>query len=86
MLFDIPFPAARYTIGEHRQYQTNLNMEREARSCLDWDSKVGDGDQVLLRKDGILHKSGSWYASDPWTITSAHTKGTIRVQHRTKSA
>ena len=34
---------------------------------LDWDYKVGD--QVLLRKDGILRKSESWYECDPWTIT-----------------
>eukprot|EP00804_Cyclotella_cryptica_P013671 CCRYP_018768-RA/>CCRYP_018768-RA protein AED:0.48 eAED:0.66 QI:0/0/0/1/0/0/2/0/61 len=25
------------------------------------------------------------YESDPWTITSVHTNGTIRVQRRTKS-
>jgi len=29
MLFDIPFLAAWYTIGENRQYQTNLNTERK---------------------------------------------------------
>jgi hypothetical protein len=43
------------------------------------------GDQVLLRKDGILRKSESQYESDPWTITSVHTDGTIRVQSGTKS-
>ncbi len=58
-------------------------MIRENRSRRDWDCKVGD--QVLLRKDGILHKSESWYESDPWTIASVHTNGTIRVQRGTKS-
>ncbi len=43
------------------------------------------GDKVLLRKDGILHKSESEYESDPWTITLVHTNGTIRVQRETKS-
>jgi hypothetical protein len=48
-----------------------------------WDYTVGD--KVLLRKDGILGKSESWYESDPYTITSVHTNGTIRVQRGTKS-
>ena len=34
------------------QRQTDLNTDRENRSRRDWDYKVGD--QVLLRKDGIL--------------------------------
>jgi len=58
-------------------------MKRDNRSCLDWDYKVGD--KVLLRKDGILRKSDSRYESDPWTITSVHTNGTISVQYGTKS-
>ena len=39
----------------------------ETYSCHDWGHKVGD--QVLLKQDGILHKSESWYESDPWTVT-----------------
>ena len=38
------------------------------------------GDQVLIRKEGILRKTESWNGCDPWTITSVHTNGTIRVQ------
>eukprot|EP00804_Cyclotella_cryptica_P017384 CCRYP_020239-RA/>CCRYP_020239-RA protein AED:0.58 eAED:0.68 QI:0/-1/0/1/-1/0/1/0/488 len=83
MLFDVPFLANWNKIGEHRQYQTDLNTMRENHSRRDWDYKVGD--QVLLRKDGILRKSESRYESDPWTITTIHTNGTIRVQRRTKS-
>ncbi len=83
MLFDIPFLADWNKIGEHRQRQTDRNTERENRSRRVWDHKVGD--QVLLRKDGILHKGVSRYESDTWTITSVHTNGTIRVQRRTKS-
>ena len=55
MLFDIPFLAVWNKIGEHRQHQTDLNTECENHSCRDWDYKVGDN--VLLRKDGILRKS-----------------------------
>ena len=83
MLFDIPFLANWNKIGEHRQRQTDLNTERENRSRRDWDYQVGD--KVLLRKDGILRKSESRYECDPWTITTVHTNGTIRVQCGTKS-
>ncbi len=59
MLFDIPFLADWNTIGDHRQYLTDLNMTRENHSCCDWDYQVGD--QVLIRKEGILHKTEIWY-------------------------
>ena len=83
MLFDTPVLADWNKIGDHRQCQTDLNKEPENRSHCDWDYKVGD--KVLLRKDGILHKSESRYECDPWTITTVHTNGTIRVQCGTKS-
>jgi hypothetical protein len=35
MLFDIPFLADWNKIGDHRQHQTDLNMECENRSCRD---------------------------------------------------
>ena len=79
----IPFFADWNKIGDHRQRQIDLNTNSENRSRPDWDYKVGD--QVLLRKDGILRKSESRYECDPSTITSVHTNGTIRVQHGTKS-
>ena len=83
MLFNIPFLADWNKIGDYRQCQTDLNTERENRTHKDWDYKVGD--KVLLRKDGILCKSESWYERDPWTITSVHTNGTIRVRRGSKS-
>ena len=83
MLFDIPFLDDWNKIGEHRQIQTDRNMERENCSRCDWDYKIGD--KVILRKDGILRKSESRYESEPWTITSVHTNGTIRIQCGTKS-
>jgi hypothetical protein len=53
--------------------QADRNTEHENHTCHDWNYKVCG--KVLLRKDGILHKSDSWYESDPWTITSVHTMG-----------
>jgi hypothetical protein len=83
MLFDIPFLADWNKIGEYRQHQTDLNTKRENKTRVDFDYKVGD--KVLVRKDGILRKTESRYQSDPWTITTVHTNGTIRVQHGSKS-
>eukprot|EP00804_Cyclotella_cryptica_P007805 CCRYP_001404-RB/>CCRYP_001404-RB protein AED:0.43 eAED:0.43 QI:87/-1/1/1/-1/0/1/5/147 len=83
MLFDIPFNADCSKIGEYRQKQTDKNTRRENAARLDWDYQPGD--QVLLRKDGILRKTESRLESDPWTITSVHTNGTKGVQCRTKS-
>ncbi len=57
MSFIIPFLADWNKIGDYRQHQTDLNTASENRSCHDWDYKVGD--QVLLKKDGILRKSES---------------------------
>ena len=83
MLFDVPFLADWKKIGEFRQNQTDKNTTRENYTRIDWDYQPGD--KVLLCKDGILRKSESRYESDPWTITSVHTNGTIRVQCKTKS-
>ena len=63
--------------------QTDKNTVRENNACIDWDYQPGD--KVLLQKDGILHNAESQYESYPWTITSVHTNGTIRVQHGSKS-
>jgi hypothetical protein len=41
--------------------------------------------KVVGIKDGILRKSESQYESEPWTITSVHTNGTIRIKSGTKS-
>ena len=65
------------------QRQTDLNTDHEKNSRRDYDYKVGG--KVLIRKEGILRKSESRYDSEPWTITSVHTNGTIRVERGTKS-
>ena len=82
MLFDIPFVADWHKIGEFRQKQSDRNTTRENSRRYDYDYVVGD--QVLVRKDGILRKAESRYKG-PWTITQVHTNGTIRIQSGTKS-
>ena len=59
------------------------NMDRENNARVDWDYQPGN--TVLPLEDGILSKTQSRYESDPWTISSVQTKGTIRVQCGTKS-
>eukprot|EP00804_Cyclotella_cryptica_P012813 CCRYP_010570-RB/>CCRYP_010570-RB protein AED:0.45 eAED:0.45 QI:86/-1/1/1/-1/0/1/5/145 len=81
MLFDVPYIADWSKIGEYRQIQTDNNTRRENASRINYQP----GDKVLLQKDSILRKTESRYESDPWTITSVHTNGTIRVQCGTKS-
>ena len=83
MLFDIPFLADWNKIEDYSQSQTDLNTKHENRTRKDWDYKVGD--KVLLWKDCILSKSESRYEYDPWTFTSVHTNGTIRVHRGSKS-
>jgi hypothetical protein len=83
MLFDIPFVADWNQIGDYRQSQTDRSKKRENNKRVDYDYKVGD--KVLIRKDGILRKAESIWRKEPWTITTVHTNGTIRIQCGTKS-
>jgi hypothetical protein len=82
MLFDIPYIADWNKIGDYRQCQTDFNTKHENNSQIDYDYKVGG--KALVWKDGILRKTESQYDSEPWTITSVHTNGTIRVEHGSK--
>jgi hypothetical protein len=83
MLSDIPFVADWKQIGDYRQHQTDRSNKRENRKRVDYDYKVGD--KILIRKDGIIHKAESIWKKEPWTITTVHTNGTIRIQCGTKS-
>jgi hypothetical protein len=78
MLFNIPFIANWNKIGDYRQRQTDLNMANKNSKQVDYDYKVGN--KVLLTEEGILHKAESPYSKKPWTITTIHTHGTIRIQ------
>ncbi len=83
MLFDIPFMADWYKIGERRQSLTNRGNQRKNAKCIDYDYKAGD--KVLVINEGILCKAESAYGKDPWTIITFYTNGTIRIQHGTKT-
>ncbi len=83
MLFDIPFLADWRKIRERRQSLTNPGNQRKNAKCIDYDYKVGD--KVLVINEGILRKAESAYSKEPWTITTVHTNGTIRIQCGTKT-
>ncbi len=83
MLFNIPFMTDWHKIGEQRQSPTNHGNQHENAKCIDYDYKVGD--KVLLINEGILRKAEPAYGKEPWTITTVHTNGTIRIQRRTKT-
>ncbi len=78
MLFDIPFVADWSKVGEWRQSLTDRGNQQENAKQIDYDYKVGD--KVLLINEGILRKAESAYGKEPWTITTVHTNGTIRIQ------
>jgi hypothetical protein len=79
MLFDIPFVAGWKQIGDYRQSQTDCSNKHEN----NFNYKVGD--KILIQKDDILHKAESSWKKQPWTITTVHTNGTIRIQCRATS-
>ena len=83
MLVDIPFIADWKKIGEHMQLLTNCNTGHENEGRIEYDYQVGQ--KVLVENDGILCKAEYRYHREPWTITSVHTNGTIRVQCGNKS-
>ncbi len=81
MLFDILFMADWHEIGEQRQLLTNRGNQQENAKQIDYDYKVGD--KVLEINEGILRKAESAYGKEPWTITTVHTNGTIRIHSGT---
>jgi hypothetical protein len=82
MLFDIPYIANWYKIGERRQMLTDRNNARENKSRRDFDHEVGM--KVLIDHES-LRRAESPYKKEPWTITQVYTNGTIRVQNGAKS-
>ncbi len=83
MLFNIPFIADWKQIGDYTQHQTDCSNKCENDKRVDYDYKVGD--KILIRKDDILRKAESIWKKEPWTITTVHMNGTIRIQCKTKS-
>jgi len=83
MLYDIPFVDDWKQIGDYRQHQTDRSNKHENSTRDDYGYKVGD--EILIRKDGILRKAESIWRKYPWTIMTVDTNGTIRIQCGTKS-
>ncbi len=83
MLFNIPFIADWRKIGDQWQLLTNCGSQQENADRFDYDYKVGD--KVLVINEGILCKAESAYGKEPWTLTTVHTNGTIRIQCGTKT-
>jgi hypothetical protein len=83
MFFNILSMADWSKIGERRQSLTNRGNQRKNAKQIDYDNKVGD--KVLVINEGILCKAESAYGKEPWTITTVHMNGTIRIQHGTKT-
>ncbi len=72
-----------HKIGERRQSVTNRGNQCENAKRIDYNYKVRD--KVLVIKEGILRKAESAHGKEPWTITTVHTNGTIRIQRGTKT-
>jgi hypothetical protein len=83
MLFDVPFVADWCKIGERRQSLTNRGNQRKNAKRIDYDYKVEDKELVINK--GILRKTESANGKEPWTITTVHTNGTIKIQHGIKT-
>jgi hypothetical protein len=83
MLFDIWFVADWHKIGEGWQLLTNRGNQQENAKSIDYNCKVGD--KLLVINEGILRKAESAYGKEPWTITTVHMNGTIRIQCGTKT-
>ncbi len=60
-----------------------MENQRENAKQFDYDYKVGD--KVLVINEGILCKAEPAYGKEPWTITTVHTNGDIRIQCGTKT-
>ncbi len=65
-------------IGEQRQSLTDCGNQRKNAKCINYNYKVGD--KVLLINEDVLRKAESAYGKEPWTITTVHMNGTIRIQ------
>jgi hypothetical protein len=74
MLFVIPFVTDWKQIGDYRQCQTDRSNARENRKHVGVYYKVGDN--VPIKKNGILHKAVSIWNKQPWTTMAAYKNGT----------
>jgi hypothetical protein len=64
------------------QSLTDHGNQHENAKRLDYDYEFGD--KVLVINEGILRKAKFAYSKEPWTITTVHMNGTVRIQCGTK--
>jgi hypothetical protein len=81
MLFDIPLVADWCKIGERKLSLTDRGNQHKNAKQIDYNDKVRE--KVLVINEGILRKAESTYGKEPWTITTVHMNGTIRIQRGT---
>ncbi len=85
MLFNILLIAELHIVGEYRQSLTDCSNQCKNTWRIDYDYDYKAADRVLMIKEGILRKVESTYGKEPWTITTFHRNGNIRIQCRTKT-
>ena len=82
ILFDNLFVADWHKIGTQRLSLTNRGNQHKNAKRIDYDYKVKD--KLLLINEGTLRKAESAYGKEPWTITTVHMNGAIKIQRGTR--
>jgi hypothetical protein len=82
MLFEHPFLADCKQIGYYEQCQIDHSNASENTKYVIFDYKVGD--KVLIKLNLSSTKQSSYEKKQPYTITTVHTNGTIRIQCKTE--
>ena len=77
MMLPIRFKANWASIQQKRQAEMKRNNDRENRSRIDHEYKVGD--KVLLTKPGIIPKLEK-PRKGPYNLVRVYTNGTVRIQ------
>ena len=77
MLFDIPYMADWNVTGKHRQELVESTNRRENKTRLPYDYAIGE--KILIKKDEVPRKTDDKYEG-PYTITTVHCNGTVRIQ------
>ena len=78
MMFDLPYLADWTAIGQRIQLLVDKANVHENKRRIDFDYQVGQ--KCLLEQDSGKLRKGQVKYIGPYTITSVHTNGTIRIQ------
>lgn len=80
MLFDIPFIADWCEIGRSRQKLVDRSNERENKSRIPFDYKVGSKAMIVYNLDGSPMPKAKDKNEGPYLVTEVYTNGTVRLQ------